>query len=448
MNPSFETTLTSWRDPMKEAIQTLVRIPSFLVEGGDGYPFGLAVHQALKQATEIAADLGFRTWYDNAGYYAWAEIGQGEELIGIIGHMDVVPPGNPASWTTPPFEPVERDGKLYGRGTQDDKGPMMAALFAAKAVMDAGVPFPKRLRFIFGGDEENHWRGIQRYLEREEIPDMGFTPDAEFPLIFAEKHILQVTLTTPNEGAALMELGVAYNAVPGEAVYTGPQQEALIAQLEVLGFPYERIEGGVRVLGQAAHASLPEKGINAITRLALALDAMGCRAKTVRFLARTIGQDIHGETLFGPVEDEVSGPLTLNVGRLVITPQEERLGLDMRIPVTWTKEAIVAPLQQAAEDFGLTYHEHAWKEALYVPLDHPLVHTLLQVYRQVTGDEEAQPLAIGGGTYARAMPNCVAYGPNFPGAEESAHQADEHIVLADLYRAMEVYAAAIYALTR
>ena len=448
MTTDFKPQLEQLHFPMIEAIKDLVRVPSFLVEGGDGYPFGEAVHEALLRATNIAAGLDFRTWYDDAGYYAWAEIGEGDELIGIIGHVDVVPPGNPEYWTTPPFQPDERDGRLYGRGTQDDKGPMMAALFAVKALMDAGVTFHKRVRFIFGGDEENHWRGIDRYLAREETPDMGFTPDAEFPLIFAEKHILQVALVAPNEGAATMDLGTAFNAVPGEALYTGPHQDALVAKLAELGFEYERTDRGVRVLGKAAHASLPEKGVNAITRLAIALNAIGCQAKTIRFLAQTVGMDPHAEAIFGPVADEVSGKLTFNVGRLVITPEEERLGIDMRIPVTVAPEEIAAKLRKAAASFGLRYEEHAWKGSLYVPLDHPLVKTLLAVYRDVTGDEDAEPLAIGGGTYARAMPNCVAYGPNFPGAPETAHQANENVIIADLYRAMEVYAQAVYELSR
>ena len=382
---NFETQLQQLHDPMKEATKALVRIPSFLVEGGDGYPFGKAVHEALQKATDIAAGLGFRTWYDGAGYYAWAEIGEGDELVGVIGHVDVVPAGNPAHWTTPPFEPDERDGRLYGRGVQDDKGPMMAALFAVKALMDAGVTFNKRVRFIFGGDEENHWRGVDRYLAREEIPAMGFTPDAEFPLIFAEKHILQVVLQAPNEGAPVMDLGTAFNATPGEALYTGPHQDELASKLDELGFEYERTQEGVLVLGKAAHASLPEKGVNAIARLAIALDAIGCKAKTIRFIAQTAGMDYHAEAIFGPLEDEVSGRLTFNIGRLIITEEEERLGIDMRIPVTARKEQVTEPLKEAAARFGLSYQEHAWKGSLYVPLDHPLVKTLLTVYREVSG---------------------------------------------------------------
>jgi acetylornithine deacetylase/succinyl-diaminopimelate desuccinylase-like protein len=120
----------------------------------------------------------------------------------------------------------------------------------------------------------------------------------------------------------------------------------------------------------------------------------------------------------------------------------------MRIPVTAEKEQVVEPLKKAAARFGLTYEEHAWKASLYVPLDHPLVKTLLAVYREVTSDEDAKPLAIGGGTYARAMPNCVAFGPNFPGSPETAHQADEYVILKELYRAMAIYAAAIYKLSQ
>jgi len=449
MTTSFDTQLQRLQIPMKEATKELVRIPSFLDENDAAYPFGRGVHEALQKAVDIAAGLGFRTWYDGAGYYAWAEVGEGKEMIGVIGHMDVVPSGNPAQWTTPPFQPDERDGNLYGRGVQDDKGPMMAALFAVKALMDADAGFNKRVRFIFGGDEENHWRGVSRYFEREEHPTLGFTPDAEFPLIYAEKSILQVVLSAPNDsGAPTMTLGSAFNAVPGEALYSGSYQDELAAQLDALGFAYERTDAGLRVRGKAAHASLPETGINAITRLAIALDAIGCQAKTIRFLAQTAGADYHAEAIFGPLQDEVSGQLTFNVGKLTITDDEERLALDMRIPVTAPKDAVAPKLQEAAARFGLGYREHAWKGSLYVPLDHPLVKSLLTVYRQVTGDEDAQPIAIGGGTYARAMPNCVAFGPGFPGSPETAHQVDEYIILEEMYRAMDIYAAAIYELTR
>ena len=434
---------------MLAATQALVRIPSVLDENNATYPFGQAVHEALQKAVDIAAELGLRTWYDGAGYYAWAEIGQGEELLGILGHMDVVPAGNPDKWITPPFQPDVRDGKLYGRGVEDDKGPMMAALFATKALMDAGIQFNKRIRFIFGGDEENHWRGIKRYFAQEEMPTFGFTPDAAFPLIFAEKGILQVKLSAAHAGdLPHLKLGSAFNAVPGEALYTGPQQDELAAALDTLQYPYTRTDAGLLALGKAAHASTPEKGSNAITHLALGLNALGCKAKTIQFLAQAAGDDYRAQAIFGPLRDDVSGPLSFNIGKLSIDEQTETLCIDMRIPVTADKALVTEPLQAAAARFGLTYSEHAWKPSLYVPLNHPLVETLMTVYRQATGNTQAQPLAIGGGTYARAMPNCVAFGPGFPGSPETAHQANEFIIIQEMYQAMAIYAEAIYKLTR
>ena len=177
----------------------LVRIPSVCDEGAGGYPFGEAIDQALRKALQIAGELGFKTKYGDGGYYGFAEVGEGKEMLGILGHMDVVPPGKLADWDTEPFDPVEKDGMIYGRGTQDDKGPMVAAMFAVKALMDAGVKFNKRVRFIFGTDEETLWRCIYRYREIEEAPSMGFSPDGYFPLIFAEKGVLQLQLEGSNE---------------------------------------------------------------------------------------------------------------------------------------------------------------------------------------------------------------------------------------------------------
>ena len=153
MLENFAAHLAAQHEPMKAALIELVRLPSVCDEGAGGYPFGQAVDQALRKALNIAGDLGFKTQYGDGGYYGYAEIGEGAEMLGILGHLDVVPPGKLKDWERDPFDPVEKDGMLYGRGTQDDKGPMVAAMFAVKALMDAGVKFNKRVRFIFGTDE-------------------------------------------------------------------------------------------------------------------------------------------------------------------------------------------------------------------------------------------------------------------------------------------------------
>ena len=446
MTFNFQQHLEAQQGPLIQALKALIAIPSVLDEGGGGYPFGEAVHQALQAVAGLCADLGFQAHYDGEGYYAYADVGQGDELVAVLGHMDVVPPGDINTWKTDPFDPVVADGKLYGRGAQDDKGPTLAALFAAKALMDAGVTFNKRLRFVFGGDEESLWRGVSRYAEQEEPANMGFSPDSRFPLTYAEKGLLQAVLETPNHSSLPpMHLGGAFNAVPDKAVYPGDDREAVAAKLAELGFEHEMTGDGVVVAGKASHAMHPEKGVNAIVRLAMALDALGSDSKAVRFLAQMVKEDAQATAIFGNIEDEVSGKLTFNAGKLDID-DVERISVDIRIPVTVDKEEVVAKLRAAANEYGLAYKEYDWLAPLYVPLDHPLVKALLRVYQEVTGDTESKPIVSGGATYARTMPNCVAYGALFPGKKQTEHQPNERVVLDDLFKAMEVYAYALYEL--
>lgn len=143
--------------------------------------FGESIDLALKKALEISGKLGFKTHRDPDGYYGYAEIGAGEDMIGVLGHVDVVPAGNIQLWEMPPFEAIIKDGKMFGRGTIDDKGSVLAALFATRALLNLGVSFSKRIRFIFETDEESLWRCMQSYCQKEELPTMSFTPDATFP---------------------------------------------------------------------------------------------------------------------------------------------------------------------------------------------------------------------------------------------------------------------------
>jgi len=445
MTIDIQQHLWNQRIPLKEAIKELVRIPSVIQESGGVLPFGKDIDDALRRTLDIAQRLGFRTKYGDGGYYGYAEIGEGEDLIGILGHLDVVPAGSLDSWNTNPFDPVEQDGRLHGRGVRDDKGPTLAALFAAKALMDAGVTFRKRVRFIFGTDEETLWRGIKRYVECEEKPSIGFSPDAKFPVIHAEKGLLEFYLEGSNESSVNLKGGNAFNTVPDSILYTGAEQDALAAKLDALGYGYERVEGSITVLGKAAHASLAEHGINAIARLALALDAMGVVSKAIRFVAQEVGEDPFATNIFSECLDEPSGRLKFNVGKIDIGDKEQ-LSIDIRIPVTIPKKEIVDKVSAVAREYGLEYREHDWLAPIYMPLDHFLIETLMKVYRQVTGDTTSEPESSGGATYARAIENCVAFGSLLPGRPSVAHLPNEYVVLEDLYVAMEVYAHAIYQL--
>jgi len=447
MLEKIDSHLASQQAPLKAAVVELVRIPSVCREGEGRYPFGEAIDQALCKALRIAGDLGFTTKYGDQGYYGFAETGEGEKMLGILGHLDVVPPGKLDDWKHDPFDPFEKEGMLYGRGTQDDKGPLLAALFAAKALMDAGVKFNKRVRFIFGTDEETLWRCIERYKEKEELPDMGFSPDSRFPLTYAEKGLLQLHLEGRNESGVKLTGGSAFNAVPDTMLYAGERQADLVHKLDELGFAYIRQENGIEILGKAAHAMFPEQGINAIARLCIALCAIGIQSRAINFIAREIGEDPYATRIFGECADEPSGKLKLNVGKIDLG-EVERLSIDMRLPVTVPKESIVAKLKISAAQFALEYKEFDWLAPIYLPLDHFMVKTLMQVYRQHSGDDRSEPRASGGATYARAIDNCVAFGALTPDEPVTEHQPNERTVLENLYKAMEIYAHAIYELTQ
>jgi predicted dipeptidase len=439
--------LTSLQNNLIESIKELVSIPSIIDEPSKDCPFGTNIDKALKKALEICEGLGFKTYYDPEGYYGYAEIGSGDELVGILGHLDVVPTGGLDVWKHNPFEAIVEEGKLYGRGAQDDKGPTLTALYAAKALMNLGIDFNKRLRFIFGTDEESLWRDMGKYLDKEEKPSLGFTPDSTFPIIYAEKGLLQIILYSANETNLSLEGGNAFNSVPDNIIYTGEQQEELKAKLTQLGYEYENTPSGVKVLGKSAHAQVTEKGINAIARLSIALKAIGITSKTIEFIVNEIGEDPFAVKIFGNCEDEDSGKLKLNVGKISIK-EKETLSIDMRIPVTVTKDEIVDKIKKAAEKYSLSYREYAWLKSIYLPKDHFLIKTLMDVYQDVTKDMSSQPIVSGGATYARALDNCVAFGATLPGSTKTVHQPNEYIVLEDMFTALEIYAKAIYKLTR
>lgn len=432
------------RQACVSTIQQLIAIPSVLHEGENGTPFGLAIQEALETTLGICADLGFQTYLDPEGYYGYAEIGQGEELLAILCHLDVVPAGDLPKWDTPPFEGVVKDGYLIGRGSQDDKGPSIATLYAVKALMDAGISFKKRLRFIFGTDEETLWRCLQRYNQLEETATMGFAPDSSFPLTFAEKGLLQVKLHGNGNPDLALELGQAFNVVPGKATYQGKWLEEIKVKLTELGYDFEETADSLTVLGLAKHSKDAAKGINAIVRLLEALPS-DATDKTIAFILEQLGHDATGSKMFGVIEDEPTGKLSVNLAGLTMTADKTELRLDLRIPVLADKDDLVAKLSQIAGGYGLTYEEYDYLAPLYVPLDSPLVETLMSVYQDMTGDM-TEPIASGGATFARTMSNCVAFGACFPDSIQTEHQENERIRLDDLYKAMDIYAEAIYRL--
>jgi len=402
-------------------------------------PFGEGVQLALETILDIAKGFGFQTTIDPEGYYGYADIGAGEEMLGVLGHVDVVPADDPESWDTPPFTLTEKDGLLYGRGVTDDKGPMLASLYALKLMLDKGAALNKRVRFIFCTDEESLWRGVKKYIEREELPAYGFTPDSSFPLIYAEKGLVEYTLSAEDPDPVDFRGGSAYNAVADKA--SVPYTDEIARAMDSLGYEYEKVEGRLVAKGRATHAMVPETGVNAIVRLAEALVKSGKKDSMLRFLVE-MGNDPFGEKIFGEVADAVSGKLKFNVGLLDFKPGLQTVGIDIRFPVTYEKEKVDRALEEAGRPYGVRVEQFDYLPSVYFDVNKPLVKLLMRAYQEVMGDMTSEPISSGGATFARSMDNIIAFGALLPGRAKTEHQPNEYGIIADLKVAMEIYVRA------
>lgn len=419
----------------QEDLSRLIAHNSVLNEGG-AEPFGEGIQAALEEMLAIAEKLGFKTTIDPKGYYGYAEIGEGEDLFGVLGHIDVVPVGDLDNWDSHPFELTEKDGRLYGRGTSDDKGPMLASMYALKALLDAGYELNQRVRFIVGTDEESLWRCMDAYTAQEEIPTMGFTPDSSFPLNYAEKGLIEYYLHSDEESDIRLEGGGPLNAVPEQARVD--YDKKVEAALEELGYRYKKVEDDLVVYGKAMHAMVADEGENAIIYAAEALHKAGKRNAMIDFMVDVLANP-NGEGIYGKVEDEVSGKLMLTVGDVQFTEDEQKVGIDMRFPVTTSKEFIDETLKEVGKKHQIRVEDYDYLPSVYIERDSDLVRGLMKAYQDITGDMESQPRVSGGATYARAMDNVVAFGPLLPGKEETEHQPNENLVIDDMKTAIEVY---------
>lgn len=427
-----------------EAAQRLIRIPSVKYDGREtgyerrkGAPFGEGIAKALDCALDICKELGFRTKNCN-GYAGFAEAGEGEELLGILVHLDVVPEGN--DWSYPPYGAEIHDGSLYGRGVIDDKGPAAAAMFALKAAVDSGIVLKKRVRLIFGLDEENDWEDMEYYLKNEELPTAGFTPDADFPVIYGEMGILTFDLVARCEEAdddSSIAGGDASNVVP----------DFCSASIKLKDGSFY----AVQEKGRAAHAAVPEKGDNAISKVMEALyskkaegnfDCSEAICRMIDFYHDRIGFYLHGEAMGCDLSDEKTGRLTFNSGVIRAAAREAVLSVDMRCPVSFVKDMILEKITEAVEPYGLILDHVRFEKPIYADKDSPVIKSLLKAYRSVTGDE-SEPSTMGGASYARAMDNVFAFGPVFPGRESTEHRKDEHLSVEDLILITQIYAEAI-----
>ena len=454
----LNTCVNALKEPMIACLQENINIPSVQGPAQPDAPYGIEVRQSLDHALNTARELGFRT-VNMDNHLGWCEYGEGEEMIAVLGHLDVVPAGD--GWSCDPWGGEIIDGKIMGRGTTDDKGPSIAALFALAALRDSGLPIRRRIRLIFGCNEETGSNDMKYYIANGgETPVMGFTPDAEYPVINGEKGIINATFSRKLNQTGDLKIisisgGTAPNVVPAAACAKLSCSSELASALTKLRAPmvaFTAIEGGVLVEaeGLSAHGASPEEGENAIGRLMLALDTLpfeGETAEAIHFLATFLGMETDGKSAGIALHDEVSGGLTLNLGVMTAGAETLTLKINYRYPVTKSYRDCAPGFNAAFALAGFTLVNEMHKEKLYIPEDSELVSTLLRVYKEQTG-QEGKPKSIGGGTYAKALPNILAFGPIFPGDEVREHKADEYITVDRLLTNAKIIAEAMYAMAK
>ena len=440
------------KDDMIASIQQNMRIESVRGESAPGAPYGEGPKAALDDVLALGEKLGFRTGQaDNR--VGWIEYGEGEEMVGILGHVDVVPAGD--GWTHPAFGAEIHDGVLWGRGCLDDKGPVIMAVYALKAIRDLNLPIDRRIRVLFGSDEECGSSCVKYYVENGyEMPTIGFTPDAQFPAIFCEKGTSNFLAGTKiyNKGEIDVEYfggGVAANVVPPvcKLIVNGPLK---VTPEEGITVTEENGKTIVEATGFSAHGSTPELGVNAVVKLLNAVkenDFGGDFQQLVNFILEEIGNETNGKSLDILYQDEETGETTVNLGVVKYDGEEMSFTLDIRYPKNGDAEVIDDKVINRINSYNFDVLKKTINKLLYVPKDSELVSKLVKVYEAQTGDKR-EPIAIGGGTYAKEFPNMVAFGPVFPGEPDVIHQPNERVAVEQLIRAAQVTAAAMYELAK
>lgn len=456
MNKVYEL-IDSYRDEMIATLSRWIKIPSVQGAEVEGMPFGEKLQDMLEEAQRTVTGLGFDSRnVDN--YLLEVNYGSGERTLGILGHMDVVPEGE--GWQHAPYGAEIDGGRMYGRGTSDDKGPMVSALYALRAIREAGVPLKDGVRILLGLNEESGSADIAYYKRENAMPDYGFSPDADYPVINCEKGSLGLTAEgelVRGEGKfwiKSIKCGTRVNIVPNLAVATlsGISADECAALLESCGVQYrDKLEVApgdaadeciLIAHGTASHAAMPENGLNAAGILVMALAAIGAKQRVIDGLSNLLGVEYSGDKLGIKYSDEVSGALTCNLGILQCEEGHVRALLDIRYPITAKSTELLTNAANSVAEYGMTMLLRGDGKPLYVPEDHFVVQGLLRAYEQVTG-EKGYTIAIGGGTYARSMDNAVAFGNAYPGTDNCIHMPDEFVDLDEFVRNARMIATAI-----
>jgi len=429
---------------MKTDLASLVKYKSVFAQ--DAEPFGMENRKALDEAIRLMNEKGSKT--TNLDYYCgYGETGEGKKLIGILAHLDVVPVSD--GWSTDPFEMIEKDGYLYGRGVSDDKGAAIASMYALKYLIDENYPFKKRVRLILGCNEETGSLCVKHYVKNDEAIDYGFTPDGDFPGIYAEKGMIGGKIIGHNSKIIDIDGGEASNVVCKKVTAKLPLDsfdlDKLKAYLDSNNIKYDISFDDVITLttyGVAAHASTPDLGVNAINYMFEALYNANFNDSFINFFHRSFALDKHGETLgYEDIKDDISNT-SINFGVAKKRGNDIIVSLDMRFPVKSNSETCYDLLEKC-EDEENEFALSSKIEPLYFDINSPMIKALKKAYVTVTGDEITEMEAIGGGTYAKSINNCIAFGCEFIGEENHIHDDNEKLAIDSFKKQVEIYVEAI-----
>ena len=469
MTKKIHDLLDSYQAEMIENLQKLIRIKSVVGESSENAPFGENIQKSLEFILTLGKEKGFECInFDN--YACEINLGQAAESIGAVLHLDVVPEGS--GWTHDPYGGELADGKIFGRGAVDDKGPLIAVFYACCAIKESGLPLTKKIKQIIGTNEEGGvFPCIRYYKEQGEVPGAGIVPDSWFPAVFAEKGILDFEYTKQFDkvegiekvGLRLQDLngGEALNVVAPEARATFISDEAgkkLLRQTlerQKDSHRFSLSEQGdsitVTVRGKSAHASTPEIGVNAIGLLLTMMKDLPFHPadlqRTIHHLAEKLGND-HDGTGLGINSSDHTGELTNNIGLMSYKDGNLMLRMNIRSPITVDPEELKNKLDREARSMGMECRIMNYNPHFYMPADDPLILMLTRVYRSFTGDMESKSRTNGSGSYARILNNFVPFGPSFQDEELCFHKQDEFISCERLLLLSKIYAEALYQLAK
>ena len=453
------------RDNIVNDLIKMTRIPAVCGKAEPGAPFGKDVARSLEVCAQVARDMGLETTlYADSGY-ALTTMGDGEKCIGFFGHADVVPPGD--GWTVcQPFDPVVKDGVLYGRGVMDNKAGLTAGFYTMKAIRELNIPFSSRLITFTGGNEESGMKCLRAFVEQQSMPDVCITADSSFPVCCGEKTSMGVRAVAkkPFDTIVSVKAGTVSNAVAAYAEAVLPNTPALRAQLEQVcqqgeGLKIAEKDGKLifSATGLTAHASRPDQGKSGLKMLFAALaqcPAIGEQDVQTVCGARLATADDYGETMGLAYRDEQMGRTTMVCTIADTVDGYLKLSYDNRVCVAQDAEALGQGYGRFFEANGFeldrdpAYNNVGYRisQGFYIPPTDPVIAAAMNLYRDITGEKDAQAYTMGGGTYARLLKNAFAFGPTFPGRNPvktpghgGIHQPDEALVIDDYMKAMKIY---------